>query len=305
MDILYCPVKEGNFGDNLNLYLWDRLLPGLQTIRPSEAILGVGTLQGTRIPSHVTAVHVLGSGSHGEAPGPWLQGSPLKIHFVRGPKTASLWGCPDKAITDGAILLTKVGALQEKKPPVRARIGFIPHHKSDRLADYRAACELAGLHHISPRTADPEWFINEVRSCTHIITEALHGAVISDIYRIPWVATQSASYINDFKWRDWSESLGLRHEPHSTSFVCTRGIGLPLRIENMLKRGFSAIGIGKRRWKEKRVLFDDHNTLEIVANELRAIAQGDFWKLSTDAVFARLLDRTDAAWEAFEHDVGV
>ena len=56
------PSHHGNFGDDLNLWLWDALLPGLREVREETLLVGVGTvLNPTLLPS---AVHklVIGSG---------------------------------------------------------------------------------------------------------------------------------------------------------------------------------------------------------------------------------------------------
>ena len=37
----------------------------------------------------------------------------------------------------------------------------------------------------------------------------MHGAIISDSYRIPWVPVKLYKSINEFKWYDYAESLGL------------------------------------------------------------------------------------------------
>ena len=38
------PSHHGNFGDDLNLWLWDALLPGLRDVREETLLVGVGTV---------------------------------------------------------------------------------------------------------------------------------------------------------------------------------------------------------------------------------------------------------------------
>jgi len=66
MDLIRCYVKGGNFGDDLNDYLWKSLLPDIESLNPNEAILGVGTLQGIEISTNIKKVHVFGSGSNSD-----------------------------------------------------------------------------------------------------------------------------------------------------------------------------------------------------------------------------------------------
>ena len=40
----YWESQHGNFGDDLNLWLWDFLLPGLRDVHPEILLVGVGTV---------------------------------------------------------------------------------------------------------------------------------------------------------------------------------------------------------------------------------------------------------------------
>src|SRR5205814_2371845 len=46
-----------------------------------------------------------------------------------------------------------------------------------------------------------------------LVTEAMHGAVVADALRVPWIALRMYSKIDEFKWRDWCASLRLPYEP--------------------------------------------------------------------------------------------
>jgi hypothetical protein len=41
----------------------------------------------------------------------------------------------------------------------------------------------------------------------------MHGAIIADTFRVPWVPISTRPSINTFKWLDWSESMGLEYRP--------------------------------------------------------------------------------------------
>ena len=64
---------------------------------------------------------------------------------------------------------------------------------------------------------DPGGEVDEVlaaiRGCELVVAEAMHGAIIADALRIPWIPVRCYDHILDFKWRDWCESLQLRYEP--------------------------------------------------------------------------------------------
>ena len=40
----YWESDHGNFGDDLNLWLWDFLLPGFRKVHPEVLLVGVGTV---------------------------------------------------------------------------------------------------------------------------------------------------------------------------------------------------------------------------------------------------------------------
>jgi hypothetical protein len=64
---------------------------------------------------------------------------------------------------------------------------------------------------------DPGGEVDEVlaaiRGCEVVLAEAMHGAIIADALRIPWIPVRCYDHILDFKWRDWCESLQLQYEP--------------------------------------------------------------------------------------------
>ena len=43
MQPFYWESAHGNFGDDLNLWLWDFLLPGFREVHPEVLLVGVGT----------------------------------------------------------------------------------------------------------------------------------------------------------------------------------------------------------------------------------------------------------------------
>ena len=53
---------HGNFGDDLNLWLWDFLLPGLRDVHEETLLVGVGTVLNTSLLPPDGQKLVIGSG---------------------------------------------------------------------------------------------------------------------------------------------------------------------------------------------------------------------------------------------------
>lgn len=51
MKIFYYKSRNGNFGDDLNNWLWPQLIPNLQEINHADWLIGIGTILDGRIDS--------------------------------------------------------------------------------------------------------------------------------------------------------------------------------------------------------------------------------------------------------------
>jgi succinoglycan biosynthesis protein ExoV len=218
--IYYYKDPLGNFGDDLNSWLWPKVFPGLfsgevhpdpQRRRPlsreSVLFVGIGTLINEQVPRENRKI-VFGSGvGYGDPPkidGNW------DFAFVRGPRTARILGLPDsKAIIDPAILAADYVPMDSA---VHRSLAYMPHHISARTINWSGICSDIGL-----RFIDPQWpvdkVLSELRSTSTLLTEALHGAILAEAFRIPWVPVNTSPTILEFKWLDWSDSIGLKYEP--------------------------------------------------------------------------------------------
>ena len=194
-----------NFGDELNTVLWPRLLPGLLDDRGPDLFLGIGSVLDAR---HARAARkiVAGAGYGGyEAPAA-LDGS-WNIYWVRGPRTAAWLGLPVAfGLGDPASLLPLL------HPPTRPRsagpIGFMPHFESLARGPWPMAAAAAGLALIDPR-ADTLDICTAIAGCRVLLSEALHGVIVADALRVPWVALQPIAAIHRMKWHDWGDAMQL------------------------------------------------------------------------------------------------
>lgn len=245
MKLYYYQDPHGNFGDDLNPWLWSRLLPNLLDGDESTLFVGIGTLLNHRLPD-APMKHVFGSGyGYGELP---RVDERFVFHAVRGYGTARLLGLSEKiVVTDAAVLLKTVAF--ERSEDVKHRIGFIPHCQSSRFFNWEAVCDELGFKYISAEW-DVETVLREMTGCEILVCEAMHGAIAADTLRIPWIPVSCYDYISSFKWEDWLSTLHLRYAPTriTSLYDIERSFAPGLKFKNQVKRGLRSIGAWSRNW---------------------------------------------------------
>lgn len=213
MKLHYFRSRHGNFGDDLNGWLWPELLPGVwDNGEDGITFVGVGTILNKLVPDSRLKL-VLGSGV-GYAPLPTgLHDGSWDILAVRGPLSARAAGLPEaKAVTDGAILLSYLPGLV-KRPEERAGdVVFVPHVSSAETGGWEEICAELNITYI-----DPRWDFHKVFALIGgaklVLADAMHAAIIADTFRVPFVPLVSSREISSFKWMDWTLSMELPYRP--------------------------------------------------------------------------------------------
>jgi len=212
---------NGNFGDELNGWMWRELYPELFDGNDDDGIdfIGIGTILDRHLPNRGLNV-VLGSGT-GYAPPPDIRANPAQwcVYGVRGPLTAELLDLPREAVlTDPAILLAEHprwrGPRSESESASAESGGviFVPHWKSIRFGQWQAACELAQIEFVDP-CGDAREVIDRIAGARLVIAESMHAAIIADALRVPWVPVVLSREVAPFKWADWAATVGLEYTP--------------------------------------------------------------------------------------------
>jgi succinoglycan biosynthesis protein ExoV len=197
-----------NFGDELNHYMMPRLLDGLLDGRDDPLVLGIGSILFDHHPDDVTKL-VVGSGYGHYTPKPGLDDR-WKIYAVRGPRTAEALGLDRRLVAaDLAVLINRHRAAPGPKRHKRA---FMPHFQSLPRADWASVAQQADMYLI-----DPRWPVEQVMEAIEqselLVAEAMHGAVVADALRTPWIALTPLDPSHHFKWHDWVEALGMKLRP--------------------------------------------------------------------------------------------
>ena len=208
------PDKLNNFGDDLNLWLWPRLLPDVFDEDETAVFVGIGTvlngLLNRRLPRNC-AIAIFSTGVGYERGLPALNAA-AKIYCLRGPLSARKLGVPeDLAVTDGAILVRR--CVQAPTEKVHA-VAFMPHihHAVYGETLWPALCDRIGFGYIDPRWP-VERVLTAIAQTKLLLAEAMHGAIIADALRVPWIPIRTSARILAFKWQDWCASLGLAYCP--------------------------------------------------------------------------------------------
>ena len=250
MKIEYCRSKTYNFGDDLNPWLWPRLLnEELLSMDDGIYLIGIGTLlTANRLNVQLKKAKELVIFSSGT----WDDGAPAlrdtcKVYGVRGPRTAQRLGLSeDKVIGDGAYLLRSVELPDAQQTN---DIGFMPHHRSEQYIDWQPICDQLGIKFVSAVQPVDEC-LAQLRSCKRLITEAMHGAIVADAMRVPWTPVKFSPLFREDKWFDFAESMQLKLEFHALPFVYQLSRPSLKSIEKSARKMISRAFDIKPKWQE-------------------------------------------------------
>ena len=281
MKLFWFDRPKGNFGDDLNPWLWPKLVPGLLDDDPAAWFVGIGTLLNERLPATGKLV-VLGAGAGlGRVPAPDARWCVLG---VRGPLTAHALGIPESFIVGDPAML----AARFVEPAAERRgIGFMPHYASLAHWDWRRTAKGIGLVFVDP-CAPVEATLAQIAGLDSLLTEAMHGAIVADALRTPWVGVRIDPGFHAPKWRDWGLSVGVEPVIHPLPPLADT----PLSPRNALKRLVIRLGADVTPPPPRR---STPMTIDAANARLRALAETAPRQLSADADLARTFERLDQA----------
>jgi succinoglycan biosynthesis protein ExoV len=296
--LYYCKTPNGNFGDDLNLWLWPRLAPEVSDERDSTLFVGIGTILSHHIPTQPVKM-VFGAGCWKTGPLPKIDGR-WKFFCVRGPLTAARLNLdPGLAVVDPAILVRR---FSNRPAGSKYPVSFMPHLQSMPHADWEALCARIGFHCIDPR-AGVERILEELQKTELLLAEAMHGAIVADALRVPWIPVRMYSRFAEFKWQDWSQSICV---PLKLTEVPPIYAGPPKgwkRLDYVVKKGLAQAGVGRENWKRLGIRSSTrdeiHQSLEAlrkVPETQRPCLSNEKFLLQLEARLLEKLSRLRAAW---------
>ncbi|MGL4237183.1 polysaccharide pyruvyl transferase family protein [Tabrizicola sp.] len=290
MKLTYFRHTPSNFGDELNAIMWHELLPeGFLDEDEGELFLGIGSILWDHLP-RAPMKHVMGSGFGGYTAPPDVHDGSWNVVWLRGPVTAERLGVdPGLAICDSAILLR---AMALPPPVAGAGTVFMPHFESATRGDWERACALAGIGYLDPRD-DVLDLLARIRGAKLMITEAMHGAIVADALRVPWIGIVPFFPQHRAKWEDWAGSLGFGLRP------------AVLPPSNLLE-AYTLVTGQPGKGRRSRALFKAWPAAPVnaalvhrAAARLRRLTERVEPQLSPDAAIARATERSLEALDAF------
>ncbi len=221
MKYVYFKSELGNFGDDLNPWLWPQLF-GKQVHIADANFFGVGSILHAEN-SHLKRLSnerkiVFGTGIR---PSNLYKNLSLDetwdVRFLRGPYSARYLDNRYKYISDAAYAVRQLESFSEiLNTPKKYEVSLMPYFHSMNYFNWKKISNHLGYNFISPHSENGvKNTLKEIAASKYLITEAMHGAILADALRTPWkrfVLTTpytEGGRISDFKWNDWLNSIDI------------------------------------------------------------------------------------------------
>ncbi|WP_181701990.1 polysaccharide pyruvyl transferase family protein [Chthonobacter albigriseus] len=294
MRLYYYQGSKPNFGDELNHVLLPRVFPGLFDQQDDRLFLGIGSILNDQHPARDLKV-VFGSGYGGYAPAPIIDES-WRIYGVRGEFTADALSISRRLVVGDAALL--VNAWFGDPVPKRHKVSLIPHFESLDRGSWKAVADDAGFHFIDP-TGDTLHVLEDIKASELIVAEAMHGAIVADALRVPWIALEPQDARHHMKWADWGSAIGIRPDflpMRPTSLYEAMGVNTVSLPRRAVRKGYRRIpGHGRvDAWFARKAS-------DYLARRIERVDP----QLSTDAALAEAVEKLQHAAERIRADFPV
>ena len=244
MKYIYFKWKISNFGDDLNGWLWPKLFGDIAN--NELFFLGIGTILFKDFPlikslPPKSKKIVFGSG-YRPTDNSLLIDNTWDFRFLRGPLSSLYLENRHKYISDAAYCVRHTKEFDSiANTKKEYEISFMPYFRSIDGIDWVKICEELGFHYISPFTENGvDFTLNEIAKSKLLITEAMHGAIVADLLRVPWhrlvlsTPHTEGAMVSEFKWNDWLFSVNIFNS-EKTKIECLRKTKL-----NPIIKGVSA-----------------------------------------------------------------
>lgn len=298
MEYIYYKDSKGNFGDDLNAWLWPKFFGEAKA--DGDAFVGIGSILANDSPLFRNIPNkrkiVFGTGIR-PAWQPFAYDNTWDIRFLRGPLSSYAFNNQYEYIADAAYALGLVNDFNAYRDVEKKyEISVIPYFRSLAYFDWEQLCKQLGFHYISPSAEKGiEHVLREIAASKYVIAEAMHGAIISDILRVPWhrfvltTPVTEGAKVSEFKWMDWLCSID---QPNiDASFI------------RLYRKSFV------HGWLKKltgNVMHADFMVKKVVREELvKTLSAVDNYYLSKDDVVERINSRISEKIHQLKKEKGI
>jgi succinoglycan biosynthesis protein ExoV len=178
----------------------------------------------------------------------------------------------------------------------------MPHLQSMPHADWEALCARIGFHCIDPRSG-VERVLRELQETELLLAEAMHGAIVADALRVPWIPVRMYGRFAEFKWQDWSQSIRVPLKLTDVPPIYAQPPKGWKRLDYVVKKGLAHAGVGRKNWKRLGIRSSTQDEVHQSLEALRRVPERQPPCLSNDEFLSQLearllekLSRLRAAW---------
>ena len=218
MNLIFFRAKDyTNFGDELNPYIFHHFFPDFfnQTHNDKINFYGIGTIIDSRINSEEKNI-IFGTGIR-DITIPYDK-KKWDVRFLRGPISSNVLGYNgEKFIADAAYCMLCDKTLLPQNKIKKYEYSFMPHYRQMDKINWNLIERITGIHIIDPRKS-LSYVFEEIAQTKKLLTIAMHGAIVADLLRIPWLRIKMEAIgseppvISDIKWLDFLLALNLKDE---------------------------------------------------------------------------------------------
>ncbi|WP_375281618.1 polysaccharide pyruvyl transferase family protein [Pseudooctadecabacter sp.] len=212
--------KEANFGDAISATIVSHV-SGREVKwagHPSCEMYALGSLMKS------VATHQVADRDTGRKPFIWGTGTMtglkdlaflgyVRVALLRGPITAALMQRDDRVFGDTGLLIADAAGEAPRRDDI---VGLVPHmHFADDPRLRKIAADNPRIKLIDVRDEVPMRVVREIASCSHIISQSLHGLVTADAFGIPntWLDPMGIHGAATLKFYDYAAGIGRAMAP--------------------------------------------------------------------------------------------
>ncbi|WP_296419328.1 polysaccharide pyruvyl transferase family protein [Pseudooctadecabacter sp.] len=141
----------------------------------------------------------------------------VRVALLRGPITAALLQREDRVFGDTGLLIADAAGEAPRRDDI---VGLVPHmHYADDPRLRKIAADNPRIKLIDVRDEVPMRVVREIASCSHIISQSLHGLVTADAFGIPntWLDPMGIHAAATLKFYDYAAGIGRALQPPITA----------------------------------------------------------------------------------------